>query len=77
MTQYIDDEPAVTHREPTKAKVGSRQRRVKRSNSGEPLLTRNSQVIQADLKGNPAIKGYVAKFEEKLANRRKDFRPSE
>ena len=49
MSQFIDDEQrAVVHKEPTKAKRGQRQRRIRRSNSGEPLIGRDSVVIQAD-----------------------------
>jgi hypothetical protein len=78
MTQFIDDEQRpVVHREPTKAKKGQRQRRIRRSNSGEPLIGRDSQVIQADIKGNPRIKGYAAQFKERLASRRQDFKPNE
>ena len=77
MTQYVDNEPPIEHRETAQPKKGQRQRRVRRSTGGEALLTRESQVIQAQIVGNPKIKEYTKHFEEKLALRRRDFKPNE
>jgi len=79
MEERFDPEIRPTVVEESRPADGkSRQRNVKRANSGELILDRSSGVIKADLQGSPQIREWREQYEGMLRKRREqqpNFKP--